>query len=444
MTPFRFLSRALAFAFLWLATSIANSEFMAGADISALPVLEAGGVTYSAGGAQGDAIELLSDSGVGWYRLRLFVNPENDSDPFVVNDLPYTIALAKRVKAAGGKLLLDFHYSDTWADPGSQSTPAAWSGLDFNQLSQRVYDYTQQAVAGMKAEGVLPEMVQIGNEISNGMLWPHGSPWTGGSNRTGFDRLATLLQAGINGAKAGAGPGDEPLVMIHHDRADRWDTTSYFFNQLVQRDVDFDVIGYSYYPKWHYDPQTGDGGLADVAENLNNTALAYGKPVVIAETGFASRGQQYEPTYEYPVSKEGQRQFLQALVDTVQAVPNGLGAGVFWWNADAVPAWPLPVWEGGRYGLFDQNGNLLPAASVFEAFLPTGLPGDFNGDGAVDAADYTTWRDAVGSGYTPGDHAIWAANYGAVTTTSKTVPEPASFGVAAVAMAIAAVRRRAP
>jgi hypothetical protein len=287
MTPFRFLSRALAFAFLWLATSIANSEFMAGADISALPVLEAGGVTYSAGGAQGDAIELLSDSGVGWYRLRLFVNPENDSDPFVVNDLPYTIALAKRVKAAGGKLLLDFHYSDTWADPGSQSTPAAWSGLDFNQLSQRVYDYTQQAVAGMKAEGVLPEMVQIGNEISNGMLWPHGSPWTGGSNRTGFDRLATLLQAGINGAKAGAGPGDEPLVMIHHDRADRWDTTSYFFNQLVQRDVDFDVIGYSYYPKWHYDPQTGcrrepqqHGARVRQARRHRRNRLRFARPTV--------------------------------------------------------------------------------------------------------------------------------------------------------------------
>lgn len=419
---------------LLLAPGVA-SGFYAGADISGLSVLEGAGATYSDGGVVGKAEEILADHGVNWFRLRLFVDPSNNSDPFAANDLAYTIDLAKRAKAVGGKLLLDLHYSDTWADPGHQAKPAAWAGLNFTALTQRVREYTQQTVEAFKAEGVTPEMVQIGNEISNGLLWSEGSPWTGGSNNTGFDRLAALLQAGSQGAKAGAGPGQEPLIMIHHDRGDRWATTSYYFNKLVQRNVDFDVIGYSYYPKFHYDPATGAGGLEDFAENLNNTALTYGKPVVIAETGFASRGQQFEPTYEFPVSEQGQRDFLSALLDTVQAVPNGLGAGLFWWFAEARPAPGLPVWEGGRYGLFNQNGGLLSAAREFERFLSPTPPGDFNLDGLVDAADYTVWRDGLGTTYTQADYATWASNFGnspgALSGASEApapgVPEPTAL-----------------
>jgi len=436
---------------------------MAGADISALAELEDHGAIYKDDGQPGDAIGMFRDHGVNWFRLRLFVNPAGNG--VVVNDLNYTIALAQRVKASGAKLLLDFHYSDTWADPGHQTKPAAWTSLSFNSLVTQVHDYTRDVVSDMKDAGVLPDMVQIGNEIASGMLWNDGYPWTGGSNNAGFDNLATLLGAGISGAKDGAGPGQEPLIMIHHDRGDNWGATSYFFNKLEARNVDFDVIGYSYYPRYHYNPNTGAGGLADVAETFDNTALAYGKPVVLVETGFASRGPQFEPIdqFEYPVTPQGQADFLQALVDIVENVPNDLGQGVFWWYPEALPIGNVngeSVWEGGRLGLFDQNGNLLPAASVFEQFLPTGLPGDYNGNDVVDAADYSAWRDALEGGATellndptPGtvdesDFLYWRDHFGETASSGSgsgsgvAVPEPAAAVLLVVGLMPFLRRRR--
>jgi arabinogalactan endo-1,4-beta-galactosidase len=423
---------------------------MAGGDISALTVLENGGAVYRDNGQVDGAIDILRDHGMNWFRLRLFVNPNPASDPFVVNDLNYTIALAQRAKASGAKLLLDFHCSDTWADPGHQTKPAAWNSLSFSDLTQRVHDYTRDAVDAFKDANVLPDMVQIGNEIANGMLWQSGYVWTGGSHNTGFNNLAALLNAGISGAKEGAGAGQEPLIMIHHDKGAQWSTTSYYFDKLVARGVDFDAIGYSYYPKWHYNPTTGAGDIGDVQTNLINTANAYGKPVVIVETGFPSRGPQFEPDYEFDVSTAGQQQFLDSLVDVVQAVPNGLGAGVFWWYPEARPVSGLPVWEGGRYGLFDQNGNLLPSAGVFEQFIDPTLLGDYNSDTVVDAADYIVWRRTLGStsdmrangddtGASMGvidqaDYEFWKAHFGnalagGASSTRSSVPEPANGGL---------------
>jgi arabinogalactan endo-1,4-beta-galactosidase len=405
---------------------------MAGADISALPVLEGRGATYRDNGAPGSAIDILRNHGVNWFRLRLFVNPNPASDPFVANDLNYTIALAQRVKAAGAKVLLDFHYSDTWADPGKQYKPAAWSSLTFNDLVTQVHDYTRDSIAAFRDAGVLPDMVQIGNEIANGMLWQSGYVWTGGSHDPGFNNLTALLNAGISGAKEGAGDSPEPLIMIHHDKGAHWSTTSFFFNKLAARNVDFDVIGYSYYPKWHYNPATGAGDMDDLQANLHNTANAYGKPIVIVETGFASRGAQFEPDYEFDVSAAGQQEFLETLVEVVQGVPNGLGQGVFWWYPEARPTSGLNVWEGGRYGLFDQSGNLLPAASVFEQFLDSPVPGDFNHDGAVGAADYVVWRKGLGSNYNENDYNIWRMHFGQTAgsgaggSANAAIPEPAT------------------
>lgn len=440
-------------------------EFMAGADISALAELEDHGAVYKDGGQPGDAIGMFRDHGTNWFRLRLFVNPTGNG--VVVNDLDYTIALAQRVKASGAKLLLDFHYSDTWADPGHQTKPAAWNNLNFNSLVTQVHDYTRDAISDMKNAGVLPDMVQIGNEIASGMLWSDGYLWTGGSNNAGFDNLATLLDAGISGAKEGAGPGQEPLIMIHHDRGDNWGITSYFFDKLADRNVDFDVIGYSYYPRYHYNPANGSGGIADVAETFSNTADAYGKPVVLVETGFASRGAQYEPIsdFEFDVTPQGQADFLQALVNVVQDVPNDLGAGVFWWYPEALSVGNVNgenVWEGGRLGLFDPNGNLLPAASVFDQFLPSGLVGDYNGNNILDAADYSVWRDAITTGSPlendsngngiadAGDFDYWRAHFGETLgsgagsgSSAAAVPEPTVWILSGLALAgLLPLRRR--
>jgi arabinogalactan endo-1,4-beta-galactosidase len=312
-----------------------------------------------------------------------------------------------------------------------------------------------------KAADVMPNMVQIGNEIASGLLWNGtfpstvnestvggantGYPWTGGTNNTGFDRLATLLSAGTKGARDGADPGDEPLVMIHHDQGSNWNATSYYFSRLLPRmqanGADPDVLGYSYYPLYHA------GGIAGVAQNLNNSANTYGKPVAIVETGFPFRNPQSdEQSLGFPVTQAGQQQFLDALVDTVQAVPNDRGLGVFWWYAEARPTTGLNVFEGGRYGLFDQNGNVLPAASVFEQFLPT--PGDFNKDGYVDAADYTVWRNdplREESGYRD-----WKANFGTMPSGSGSlgplpsthnIPEPTSLALVTAIIVCSACRR---
>lgn len=427
------------------------APLMAGADVSSLAELEDRGAIYRDAGQPRDVVDMFTDHGVNWFRLRLFVNPSGTD--VVVNDLAYTLDMARRVKAAGAKLLLDFHYSDTWADPGQQTKPAAWSGLSFAQLQTRVHDYTRDVMQAFHAESLAPDMVQIGNEISNGLLWNDGYPWSGGSHNAGFDRLATLLTAGINGAKAGSSPGREPLVMLHHDQGANWTTASYYFNKLVARNVDFDVIGYSYYPKWHYDPATQKGSIEDLEENLNNTASAFGKPVVVVETGFASRGAQFEPQYEFPVSVAGQQQFLQAVVDAVEQVPNGRGWGAFWWYPEARPVSGMSVWEGGRYGWFDTNGNLLPVISVFEN--ANSLPGDFNDDGSVDLADLALWRtqfgqtaaglpaDGNGDGNVNGaDLVLWQRQLGLPGQSGSTagIPEPL-FGMPVALPAVLAALR---
>jgi arabinogalactan endo-1,4-beta-galactosidase len=435
---------------LWTPCAL-SAEFMAGADISSLPIHEAAGATYRQNGVAGDAIQILRSQGTNWYRLRLFVDPQFENnyngghDPFVAQDLDYTIDLAQRIKQAGGKILLDFHYSDTWADPAHQWKPEAWKSLSMTDLRAQVYNYTRESIEAFKAAGVLPQMVQIGNEIANGFLWNDdpwagtnsGYPWTGGSNSTGLNRLADLLSEGIKGARDGAGPGDEPLIMIHHDKGSQWSVTEYYFDELLprlqSREADIDVIGYSYYPIYH------SGGIAGVQENLNNTAAAYGKPVVIAETGFPFRNPQSgEQNLEFPVTQAGQQQFLQAVVDAVKNVPNDMGLGAFWWYAEARPTSGLNVWQGGRYGLFDQNGNVLPAASVFD---DASLLGDFNFDGIVDGGDFTVLSEEFGlsdqtlaadadrDGDVDGrDFLIWQRQVGALASLGTvTVPEPHSL-----------------
>jgi hypothetical protein len=225
--------------------------------------------------------------------------------------------------------------------------------------------------------------------------------------------------------------------MIHHDKGSQWGVTEYYFDELlprlVSRDADIDVIGYSYYPQFHA------GGIAGVQENLSNTVAAYGKPVVVAETGFPFRNAQSdEQNLGFPVTQAGQQQFLQAIVDAVKNVPNNMGLGAFWWYAEARPTTGLNVWEGGRYGLFDQNGNLLPAASVFDQ---VNLAGDFNLDGLVDGADLVEFSQQFGQSQQPlaadadrdgdvdgRDFLIWQRRVGGQALLDTiTVPEPRSL-----------------
>ena len=240
-----------------------------GADISFLPQLESRGVRFSDKGAQKDVIEILKDHGFNYIRLRLFVDPSNDSGYAPGKgfcDLQHTLQMAKRIKKAGMKFLLDFHYSDTWADPGKQFMPAAWKKLDFNELAKKVFDYTTNVLQSLKAQGTLPDMVQTGNEINHGILWPVG-------NVQHLDSLAVLLNAATSAVKK----IDPSIITLLHIALGGQNAESEFFiDNMIKRGVSFDIIGESYYPKWH-------GTLQDLETNLNLLKKKYNRPVIVAE-----------------------------------------------------------------------------------------------------------------------------------------------------------------
>ncbi|GAA2310405.1 glycosyl hydrolase 53 family protein [Glycomyces scopariae] len=360
---------------------------MRGADVSMTAEIEERGAVFTADGTARDLFGLLADHGVNWIRLRLWVDPRDESgEPYMggTNDLATTVALARRAKAAGQHLLLDLHYSDFWTDPKKQSTPKAWRGLAGADLEARVHDWTAEVLAALAAAGAAPDMVQVGNEITNGMLWPAGKTPRfldrerrfAGEDPAAWDRLAGLLKAGV-AAVRGAG---DAKVALHLDFGGANELYRGWFDQATARGVDFDVIGLSYYPYWH-------GTLKDLGENMNDLAARYGKELAVVETAYAWTGEEPEGHFQvfkppmartggYEASPAGQAAFLRDLYDVVAGVPGGLG--IVYWE----PAW-LPVagttWasragmeygddvvdEAGNswanQGLFDFDGNALPS-----------------------------------------------------------------------------------
>ncbi|MHC4168158.1 MAG: glycosyl hydrolase 53 family protein, partial [Planctomycetota bacterium] len=325
---------------------------------------QAGGVFRDAG-KPGDAIEIMSGYGCNCFRLRLFVNPTGKN--VVVNDLAYTIALAKRIKATGAKLLLNFHYSDTWADPGHQSKPKAWEELDFESLEGKVYEYTRDCIGEFKNAGVLPDMVQPGNEIAPGMLWPDGKLYGAGDPEKQWDKFARLLKAGVRGVEDASGGEDIRIVLHIHSGGD-WSKTKWFFDNIEKHEVPYDVIGLSYYPWWH-------GSLDDLRENLRGTAATFGKDVFVVETAYPNRDVRIsraakgaDKNMRWPMTQAGQKAFLTELIATVRETPDGRGIGVLWWYPESIPVKGLRIWNGGAMAMFDGAGNSLPALSAFGGF----------------------------------------------------------------------------
>lgn len=243
---------------------------MLGADISHLPELESRGMKfYDTDGTEKDAITILKDHGLNYIRLRIFNDPARDSGYSPKKgfcDLSHTLQMAKRAKAAGMKLLLDFHYSDYWADPQHAYMPAAWRGKSFSALKQAMYEYTKMVMQALKDQGTAPEMVQIGNEINHGMAWPDGSV-------ANLDNLAQLIYAGIQGVKA---VSPSTSIMLHIALGGQNDESKFFIDNMISRGVPFDVIGLSYYPKWH-------NTLADLEYNLDDLSHRYNKDVIVVE-----------------------------------------------------------------------------------------------------------------------------------------------------------------
>jgi arabinogalactan endo-1,4-beta-galactosidase len=361
-----------------------------GADVSMTTEIEALGAVFRAEGAERELFGLLAENDVNWIRLRLWVDPrDEDGSPYMggTNDLETTIALARRARRAGQRILLDLHYSDFWTDPKKQSTPKSWRGLAGADLEARVHDWTAEVLAALAEADVSPDMVQVGNEITNGMLWPEGrtpkfddaarrfESLGAAEDRAAYDRLAGLLGAGAAAVReANAANGTAARVMIHLDFGGANELYRGWFDELTARGLDFDVIGLSYYPYWH-------GTLEDLGANLNDLAARYGKDLVVVETAYAWTKEQPEGHHQvfneqlaeglrWEVSAQGQAAFLRDLYATVDAVPGGRGLGIVYWE----PAW-LPVdgttWAsraGMEYGddVVDEAGNSWANQALFD------------------------------------------------------------------------------
>lgn len=338
----------------------ATGPFLAGADMSHLGFFEDRGVVYRQDGQIRDAFSILTNRGINCVRLRLFTSSaaQAQADPYnYTNNLTYTLPLAARVKAAGLKFVLDFHYSDTWADPGKQTKPGAWTSLNFTQLKTELRNYNSNVIAAFAAAGAMPDFVQVGNEITPGMLWDSGRVGGSFDSPAQWSQLAQLLTSAVQGIKDAAG-AQMPKLIIHIDRGGDWATTQWYFDKLEALSVPFDIIGQSYYPWWH-------GSPAALATCLTNTALRYGRPVMIMETAFPRANS--TNLYGIPASTNGQVQFMVELAKIVNAVPDRLGVGVFWWGAEyqALAGYNLAGFD--RRSIFGSGGDVLPVAEALGA-----------------------------------------------------------------------------
>jgi arabinogalactan endo-1,4-beta-galactosidase len=289
-----------------------------GADISFLPELENRGMKFSDKGTPEDAIQIMKDHGFNYIRLRIFnepANPKGYSPNKGFCDLEHTKAMAKRIHAAGMKFLLDFHYSDYWADPQQQNKPAAWLGKDFSALTKSLHDYTVKVMQELKAQGTTPDMVQVGNEINHGMVWPEGAIGN-------LDSLSQLLYAGITAVKE---VSPSTIIMLHIALGGQNAEARFFIDNMKVRNVPFDIIGLSYYPRWH-------GTLEDLQNNMADLAKRYPQQVMVAEYS----------------------QLKREVNDIAFNVPNGKAVGSFIWE-------PISTWEG----IFDRDGKSNQYMNVY-------------------------------------------------------------------------------
>lgn len=404
MNPIRLWGGALA---LLLSTSLGaqslminpipdlDPQFIRGVDVSTLAAVEqAGGRFFHENGQPGDALAILKDHGVNWIRLRLWNDPTNAEDVVVGgkllsrkgepfgggnNDLATDLGLAQRAKALGLKVLLDFHYSDLWADPSHQTPPKAWKNLDQAATVEALYQFTKKTLKAFQDAGAAPDMVQLGNETNGGMVWPVGKTFQADPSEVvgGVDGFAALLSAGARAVRE-ADPGI--LIAVHLADGGDQGLYRYMFDELTKREVDYDVIGLSFYPYWH-------GTIEQLSNNMNSVSVRYGKPVAVLETAYARSqedadgyGNVFGPGLDksggYKASLQGQATAIREVMAAVADVPGGQGMGVFYWE----PAW-LPVrgvgWRSGEGNnwenqtLFDSQGRALASMNVFRAVAGT-------------------------------------------------------------------------
>lgn len=377
-------------------------KYYKGMDISTLLEVEKCGGKFYDKGQEREVLSILKDYDVNAVRIRLWNDPySEEGEPYGAgtNDFKSVVELSKRAKEKGFDILLDYHYSDFWADPGKQFVPKAWRGYSVEELERAVYEYTKKTLLALKEEELLPDMVQVGNELSNGLLWPYGKV-------PEYDNIARFVSAGIRAVKevsdmalAEGAISEKILIMIHLDNGGNNALYREWFDNYIKRGEDFDIIGLSYYPFWH-------GTFDMLQNNMHDIAQRFGKELIIAEVsmghtmedyaeyeklapgqrkGMATRPALVEKI-EYPMTLEGQKEFMKELFCRIASVPEGKGRGYFYWE----PAWiPVPGsgWatecslkymedkgpcgnEWANQALFDYKGNALPTWEAVRDYRP--------------------------------------------------------------------------
>ena len=322
------MKKALLSILLATAMTAVGQKYVGG-DISMLTKYEEAGVVYN--DKNGNAVQPLTffkEQGLNAMRVRLFVDPSQDNDKAVCQDLDYVKALGKRIKDTGMAFMLDFHYSDTWADPAKQWTPNAWKTLDNAALAEKIYEYTKDCLSQLKTAGATPDFIQTGNEISFGMMW--GVEGTNdnrcyiNSPEANWNRFYSFLK------KAGQACREEcpnAKIIIHSERTPQSNVLTDFFDRMKNNGIDYDIIGLSYYPAYHGSLTTLETALNSL-ENKN-----YGKDIMIVETGYsyawALGGTTFDYTGTYPYTEEGQRKFTADLITKLNS--HSSVKGLFWW-----------------------------------------------------------------------------------------------------------------
>ena len=361
-----------------------HAQRYVGGDISVLLKYEQQNATYldKDGAAIADVLNFLKQQGWNTMRVRLFVDPSNDKDKNVCQDLEYVKTLGKRIKDAGLLFMLDFHYSDTWADPGKQIIPDSWKIWSWTP-DETVYNYTKETLEALVAAGAVPDLIQTGNEISFGMLWGFNldgkyedwEQWGGHLEATAdwkdytdkhWDNFSKMLKAA---GKACREVCPQAKIIIHTEQCANNPTLDVaFFKRIQENEIDYDIIGISYYPYFKGELSNLDKGLSQLEQHFPDKAIQ------IVETGYPSKwevpGTKYDLTKTYPYTPEGQRQYTADLIMTLQKHPqvNGLS----WWYAEANAKGCTGSLATGWYNasLFDnETGRALPALYELKAFL---------------------------------------------------------------------------
>lgn len=357
-------------AFLLCNITFSHAQKFVGGDLSVLLKYEEQKATYldKDGKTISNVLTFVKEQGWNTVRVRLFADPSKDTDKNVCQDIEYVKSLGKRIKEAGLYFMLDFHYSDTWADPGQQDTPNSWKMVN-TPAFEYIYTYTKTNLEALITAGATPDLIQIGNEISFGMLWDGckvsaNSDWTAYED-TNWDSFSTALK---NASKACRELCPEAKIIIHTEQCANNPTLDVaFFKRIQQYEIDYDIIGTSYYPYFKGPLSNLDKGLSELETNFPD------KQIQIVETGYPSKwevpGTSYDYTKTYPYSHEGQRKYTADLITTLKKHQqvNGLS----WWYAEANAKGCTGDLKDGWYNasLFDnETGKALPALYELKNF----------------------------------------------------------------------------